>query len=131
MTDILMSAFVSYVIPLLGSAIMALGTYGLTLLNNKLKNEQVKHALEELTKVTISVVQALNQTDVVGLRDNKGKLSEADRIIIKNKALCMIKSQMQITALETLAKNGIDVEERVKTEIESQVWNEKVVVAQL
>jgi len=128
MNDIVLRLFTDYVVPVLGSAILVVGGYGIMLLNKKLKNEQVKHALSQLSIITKSVVENLNQTMVPMFKEKAadGKLSQEDIQALKNKALVMIKSQMQDEFLDLLAKNTIDVEQRISTEIESQVIRAKI-----
>jgi hypothetical protein len=98
-----------------------LGGHVLLLLKTKLKNEQVKMALDQLAKITLSVVQNLNQTKVYEIKQTRS-LTDADKRDIKDKAIYLIKSQMQDEFLKLLDENTIDVDQRINTEIESQVF---------
>jgi hypothetical protein len=131
MNGILLNLFTQYVVPGLGTAIMGLITYGsgllISKLNTKLKNDQVRQALDQLSKITKSVVQNLNQTLVAGIKAKSadGDLSPEDMREIKAKAINLIKAQMQTEFLELLAKNTIDVDGLIDTEIESSVFELK------
>ena len=98
MNGILLKLFTDYVVPGLGTAIMGLITYGSGLLiskiNTKLKNDQVKQALEQLSKITKTVVADINQTVVSDIKSRTadGKLSSEDMREIKAKAVMMIKA---------------------------------------
>jgi hypothetical protein len=127
MNDILLKAFTDYVLPVVGSAVLAYGGHLLFILKAKLKNDTVKMALDQLAKITSSVVQGLNQTMVAQLKANR-TLTKEDMIAIKNKAITMVKEQMQNEFLDVLAKNSIDVDSRIGTEIESQVFEAKAMV---
>jgi hypothetical protein len=131
MNGILLNLFTQYVVPGLGTAIMGLITYGsgllISKLNTKLKNDQVRQALDQLSKITKSVVQNLNQTLVAGIKAKSadGDLSPEDMREIKAKAINLIKAQMQTEFLELLAKNTIDVDGLIDTEIEASVFESK------
>jgi len=128
MNDIVLRLFTDYVLPVLGAAILAVGGYGITLLNKKLKNEQIRQSLSQLSIITKSVVEDLNQTMVPMLKEKiaDGKLSQEDIQSLQDMALAMIKSQMQDELLDLLSKNTIDVDQRISTEIESQVFQAKI-----
>jgi hypothetical protein len=128
MNEIVLTLFTNYIVPGLGTAILGFITYGSGLLISKLKNDQVKQALEQLTKITQSVVKSLNQTLVPMLKEkaSDGKLSKEDIQAIKDKAINMIKAQIQNDVLDVLARNTIDVNQRISTEIESQVYESKL-----
>jgi len=128
MNDIVLRLFTDYVLPVLGAAILAVGGYGITLLNKKLKNEQIRQSLSQLSIITKSVVEDLNQTMVPMLKEKAadGKLSQVDIQSLQDMALAMIKSQMQDELLDLLSKNTIDVDQRISTEIESQVFQAKI-----
>jgi hypothetical protein len=125
---VLLTFFINYVLPVLGSTILTLGTYGVTLLNKRLKNEQIRQALDVLSKVVTRVVQNLNQTLVPEIRakSTDGVLSKEDVQAIKGKAMSLIQSQVQTELLSLLEKSGIDVDSLINTEIESSVYIEKV-----
>jgi uncharacterized protein len=131
MNGILLKLFTDYVVPGLGTAIMGLITYGSGLLiskiNTKLKNDQVKQALEQLSKITKTVVADINQTVVSDIKSRTadGKLSSEDMREIKAKAVMMIKAQMQTEFLELLEKNTIDVDGLISSTIESSVFELK------
>jgi len=131
MNGILLKLFTDYVVPGLGTAIMGLITYGSGLLiskiNTKLKNDQVKQALEQLSKITKTVVADINQTVVSDIKSRTadGKLSSEDMREIKAKAVMMIKSQVQTEFLELLAKNTIDVDALIDSMIEASVYELK------
>lgn len=131
MNDILLKLFTDYVVPGLGTAIMGLITYGsgllISKLNTILKNEHVKQALDQLSRITKTVVQNLNQTVVADIKSKTadGKLTNTDIRGIKAKAVNLIKAQMQTEFLELLEKNTIDVDGLISSEIEANVYELK------
>jgi hypothetical protein len=112
------------VLPLVLSGVSIYGGHLLFKLKTKLNNDNVKMALDQLTKITISVVQSLNQTMVADIKA-KRTLTKEDEQAIKAKAVYLVKSQMQNEFLDILEKNTINVDDRISTEIESQVFEAK------
>jgi hypothetical protein len=131
MNGILLNLFTQYVVPGLGTAIMGLITYGSGLLiskiNTKLKNDQVRQALDQLSKITKTVVTNLNQTLVADIKAKSadGDLSPEDMKAIKAKAVNLIKASIQNEFLDLLTKSSIDVDKLIDIEIESSVFESK------
>jgi hypothetical protein len=121
MNNIVLNIITEVVVPIAIAGLSLIGGHVLLLLKTKLKNEQVKMALDQLAKITISVVQDLNQTMVYEIKQSRS-LTYEDKKSIKEKAFYLIKSQMQDEFLKLLDKNTIDVDQRINTEIESQVF---------
>jgi hypothetical protein len=121
MNNVVLNILVEGVVPIVVTGLGILGGHVLLLLKTKLKNEQVKMALDQLAKITLSVVQNLNQTKVYEIKQTRS-LTDADKRDIKDKAIYLIKSQMQDEFLKLLDENTIDVDQRINTEIESQVF---------
>jgi hypothetical protein len=121
MNNVVLNIITEVVVPIAIAGLSLIGGHVLLLLKTKLKNEQVKMALDQLAKITLSVVQDLNQTMVYKIKQERS-LTDEDKKNVKEKAIAMIKLQMQDEFLKLLDDNTISADARIKTEIESQVF---------
>jgi hypothetical protein len=111
--------------------LLSLGSWILILLKNKIKNAEVKSALDVLRTTADSVVNSLNRTDVAGMKTESGsaELSMAQAKTIKQKAKDMIVAEMPDAVYTTLEKANVDIESRLNSEIENQVGRAKQTIA--
>jgi len=127
MNDMILKIISEVIIPLVIAGLGILGGQVLFRLKTKIGNDNIKMALDQLSKITKTVVANLNQTVVAYIRSKTvdGKLSSADMREIKAKAIMLIKAQMQTEFLDLLAKNTIDVDGLISSEIEASVYELK------
>lgn len=124
MNDIILKIISEGIIPIVIAGLGILGGQVLFKLKTKINNDNIKMALDQLSKVTRTVVSQLNQTVVADIKSKTvdDKLSVGDMRDIKEKATNLIKAQMQTEFLELLAKNTIDVDGLISSEIEANVF---------
>ncbi len=124
MNEIIWGLFTTYVFPALGTGLAVLSAHLLFRLKAKINNDEIKMATDQLDKATKNVVSNLNQTLVPILRDKSrdGSLSNEDKVSVKNKAIVMIKAQMQTEFIELLNKSSIDLDSLLNTTIEASVF---------
>jgi hypothetical protein len=127
--DIVLRIFTEGILPIIITGLGVLGGQVLFKLKTKINNDNIKLALDQLARVTKTVVAQLNQTVVAEIRLHTadGNLTPTDMREIKAKAVNLIKSQMQNEFLELLARNTIDVEGLIESTIEASVYELKKV----
>ena len=127
--DEFLSQLLQAVEPLAILIITALLTWVLLLLKNKIKNAEVKNALEVLANTTNSVVNGLNMTDVANMKTESGtnSLSAIQTVTVKQKAKDRIVAEMPDAVYTTLEKANVDMDSRLNSEIENQVGSAKQV----
>lgn len=130
MYDILIRIISEGVVPLVIAGFGILGGQVLFRLKSKLKNENIKMALDQIAKITKAVVLNLNQTVVANIKSKSddGKLTAEDIRDVKAKAITLIKAQAQNEFLDLLEKNTIDVDSLLDSSIEASVFESKTVL---
>lgn len=135
MKDIIVSQAVSDLLPIILSVLGTLGTFVLgsfnTYIKTKTKNEKVAHALERITRTAGTVVSEIMQTMVIGLKEkaSDGKLTQADKLFLKNEAIEVLMSRVSMATLQDAALGVNDVTGFVKSKIEEAVFKAKPVVS--
>jgi len=135
MKEIIVSQAASYLFPIIFSVLGTLGTFVLGSVNNYLKtkttNAKVSNALERITHTAGTVVSELMQTMVIGLKEkaSDGKLTAADKLFLKDKAIETITSRLNITTIQDAGLGVNDVAEFVKSKVEEAVFKTKPIVS--
>lgn len=121
--DEFLSQLLQAVEPLAILIVTALLSWVLLLLKNKIKNAEVKSALDVLATTTNSVVNGLNMTDVANMKTESGtnSLSAIQAVTVKQKAKDRIVAEMPDAVYPTLEKANVDMDSRLNSEIENQV----------
>lgn len=113
---------------ILGTVLTGLATWAVsaltTWLNTKIKDKKVARFLTELTDVVANCVKTVYQTYVEDIKGTDLWNQETQQEALK-KALEMAKSQLSTEVTAYVAENFGDVEEYLKTLVESILYNLK------
>jgi len=91
-------------------------------INSKINNENLHIAVNHLDDISQAVVLELEQT----LRSRfDGKLSEAERELIKSAAIQKIKSVYSDELIKSLGKHNVDIDNLISSKIESVLYTMK------
>ena len=117
----------SVILPTVVTILLALLSLAANELKKKIKQEQVKSALEMAITITESGVNSLNKTTVPALREaaKDGRLTQSDMAKVKQIAVDTIKAELPDAMLDLLTKAKVVIDSRISTEIESQVLQAK------
>jgi hypothetical protein len=102
-----------------------LTTVIITWLNSKIKNNKLAMWSTAVTKIIMEAVQSVFQTYVEALK-KEGKFTEAEQRIANEKALTIIKSQLSDELVKYIQDNFGDMEEFLKEQIESMIYQLKM-----
>ena len=109
--------------------IIAIGiTYGIQFLKKKVKNEEVREALNTVCNVTSTIVNSLNQTMAAPMKEaaSDGKLNAEERLSLKTRAIAEVKAVLGVEILKILKKRIPDLEKLISHKIEENVeWEKK------
>lgn len=93
-------------------------------INSKIKDKNAAKILTSITSLVTNVVQATYQSYVEALKGTDAWTKEAQEIAL-NKALTTIKSQLNSEGIKFIEENYGNVEEYLKTLIESVLYKLK------
>lgn len=116
------------IISVVSVILTALASWGTKVLvdwmNSKIKDTKLKTILNESINTITSVVQATYQTYVQTLKEKGEFTAEVQKIALEN-AVTVAKSQLSKEVIDYLTKNGTDITEWIKTQIESIIYELK------
>lgn len=101
-----------------------LGSYIIGLLNAKIKDQKLRTFLTKFTELMMSCVNAVTQTTVATLKEEK-KFDEAAAKKVKEECIKLIQGQLSTDMVEFITANYGDVKEFISTQIESYILQSK------
>ena len=109
--------------------IVAIGTtYGIQFLKKKVKNEEIREALNVVSEVTGTIVGSLNQTMAKPMREaaSDGKLKDEEKLVLKTRAIAEVKAILGAEIPKILKKRVPDLEKLISHNVEANVgWKKK------
>jgi len=109
--------------------IIAIGiSYLVQFLKKKIKNEEVREALNTVCDVTSTIVNSLNQTMATPLKEaaSDGKLNDEEKIALKIRAIAEVKAVLGAEIPKILKKRVPDLGKLISHNIEENVgWKKK------
>jgi len=112
MEAILIGAAAQYLIPIIGTLLVALAAWGISVLKSKVNSENAKNALDEVGAIVQTVVGGLSQTTAQAMKDAAadGKLTGSEKTSLKLTAINKIKNQLsdELVKHASQAVNNLD-----------------------
>ena len=109
--------------------IIAIGiSYLIQFLKKKVKNEEVREALNTVCDVTSTIVNSLNQTMAQPMKEaaSDGKLTAEERLSLKTRAIVEVKAILGAEIPKILKKRVPDLEKLISHNVEENVgWKKK------
>ena len=103
-------------------------TYGVQFLKRKVKNEEVREALNTVCDVTSTIVNSLNQTMAAPMKEaaSDGKLKDEEKLSLKTRAITEVRAVLGAEIPKILRKRVPDLEKLISHNVEENVgWNKK------
>ena len=125
--DGFLSDMLEKVLPILGTVVLALVSWGLVELRKwvatKAKNERVNAALDHLSQAVYISVTELEQTTRKALKD--GKLNDEEKADIKNRAICAVHRRISPHVFRAAQEAVEDLDSWLNGEVEASVFEMK------
>ena len=103
-------------------------TCGIQFLKKRVKNEEIKEALDIVSEVTSTIVGSLNQTMAQPMKEaaSDGKLKSEEKLALKTRAIAEVKAVLGTGISRVLKKRGSDLEKLISHNVEEYVgWKKK------
>lgn len=120
--------FVNYILPVLGTVITGLATWGTTVfvkwLNSKIKNRELAGLTTTIVNIAINAVKSTYQSYVEGLKGTDAWTKEAQEKALEL-ALITAKAELTTKALDYIEEQHGDINTYLKTLFESIIYDLK------
>lgn len=115
------------IIPIIGTALAALATWGISILKTKTSVTAAQSALDQVNQVVQTVVGGLTQTvaDEMRKASSDGKLSSADAATLKSAAIERARVLLTDSVIAAAGKTIADLDGYIGQKIEEQVLSQK------
>lgn len=125
--EIIIAVLAQQFIPILGTVLAGLASWGLSILKSKTEIIAAKSALDQVNQVVQTVVGGLTQTVAGELKKSAadGNLSDADKQSLKQAAIDQTKALLSTAIVAAAGKTIVDLEGYVSQRIEAQVLSLK------
>lgn len=118
----LATIFSQYIVPIIGTGLGAMASYaiykGIQWLKSRVKTSTGKQALDSLEELITKVIHSTEQTFVKNLKNNGQWGSASSYVQAANKTFEQVK-EFGAKQIETLKKDGLDVEPYIRMSIEA------------
>lgn len=125
--EALLAVLAPKVTELIGVALAGLVTWGITVLKKKTTADAGIKALDQVDRVTATVVDGLTQTVAADLKKAAadGKLSGDDISNLKNSAINQVKALLSESVMSAAVTGVANLDNYIETKIEAQVLAQK------